>query len=920
MKKKLIVTLLAVLALGACSEQDVNENQRQDGQQITFAPTVATDWNGAVTRAAMQQNATAKVQQLTDGLYLHTVTTPGFESDRQTENVTRGTLVNNVAGLGGHFGVSGYSYNGTASSSATADFLYKADVALVNNNWTTNQHFIWPQNEHIDFYGYAPYNDEKVAVADATTTGPMQIAFTVAADTAAQVDLMTAVSEPWQHLTDNQNVVPLTFKHQLTAIQFAIDKNIIPGVLEKIAFENISMAGTLTVGDTYNESTSWALSAKTDYELDFTAGNTKAGISLTNNNAINTNVVIIATPLLMIPQAFADGNSRLVVTIREGQETYDLSASLAETKWLPGTTVTYKISTSSVNVLRISGVTYPTSWNAASNELNTIKSSYSSTDGDALGLYAIDANGAVVKENERLAKTSTGWADNILFVPDLTYFAYYPYREDGLAHSGTKVVENETVAVTTAEEFFAAGISSWTPEEDQNTAAELNAQDLQIGTGVLESASTLSFSMAHAMGLTSLTLGQGSIPRVRYFRIDENGNESTTGYIDSDESVNITASTDYTTTAIENINQKMLVSGQTRFYVVNPAQSVITLTGPSTGDGSWETPNVELDVTADHYKDYSVNHHGDYYFKGWLYQYRGKYQTFPVPTTGDYTIECWGASSYYTDISAPPGYGAYVRGKIELTKNSSLYLYVGGQGSYAQNGSSGGGWNGGGNGTSSTDGKVGAGGGATDVRQAYTNYSNEWNLNASLLSRIMVAGAGGSFGQGPEGGCAGGLTGYRTNNAYSGYGGTQTGGGSGGSKSANYGGPASSGGFGYGSAGHSHAAGGGSGWYGGAGGTRDLIDGDGGGGSSYISGHAGCVGKTSTGAQQNGDANTVAKSLSYTGLYFTETKMIDGKGYAWTTALGNLEAMPNPLGGSYAEGVGHKGSGYVRITSLTPVE
>ena len=42
--------------------------------------------------------------------------------------------------------------------------------------------------------------------------------------------------------------------------------------------------------------------------------------------------------------------------------------------------------------------------------------------------------------------------------------------------------------------------------------------------------------------------------------------------------------------------------------------------------------------------------------------------------------------------------------------------------------------------------------------------------------------------------------------------------------------------------------------------------------------------------------------------------MIDGAGYSWTNEIGSQEAMPNPLGGYYALGVGHSGNGYVRIT------
>ena len=158
-------------------------------------------------------------------------------------------------------------------------------------------------------------------------------------------------------------------------------------------------------------------------------------------------------------------------------------------------------------------------------------------------------------------------------------------------------------------------------------------------------------------------------------------------------------------------------------------------------------------------------------------------------------------------------------------------------------------------------------------------------------------------------------------NAGSGYGGKQNQGGSPGSDNWE-GGRASSGGFGYGSAGYSHAPGAGSGWYGGAGGTRTKVqDGSAGGGSSFVSGHAGCNPiNVSTGAHLGVGEITTINNVEYE---FTQIVMIDGAGYSWpatSTSKGGLEQMPNPLGGSYDEGIGHKGVGYVRITSLTPIQ
>lgn len=920
----LAVLLMAVLVLG-CTEHDDNLQGLQS-DEITFSPEIVNNWN--VTRSVMQQNATAKVQQLGNGLYLHTVASPGFESDRQQEKMTRGVKYTDTGFANtDSFYVSGYQYGSseTVGSVATANFLKSAKIKKVDGLWRSSQTYTIPYaGDKIDFFAwYLQAGTEGVGADNAQ--GGTKLTYTVSADISKQPDLLTAVCRNETFEDPANYKVGLPFSHALTAVKFVMDENVAPCSIKEIAFLNVYTKATLTIGGTW----------------DFTNGSTGAIYTLDfatvdgNNELMDEDHRTILDGLMMIPQSFTNDNQiiQVKILINGESELRTLFANLTGTHWDAGTTVTYKISTSEVNALRVSEVTYPDSWSTASTAFSSIKSSYVATD-DVLGVYAIDVNGTVKIENMPLTKTANGWSHNILFAPNLTYFAYYPYSSDGLAHSGTK----DSQVVATAEDFFASGISAWTPAEDQNSAAELNVQDLQVGTGTVESASTVSFAMAHTMGLASLTLAQGTIPEVRYFIVNASGNINENGvagtdYIDIGEK-SVDASTDFTTTGIENINTKMLVNGRKYYYVVNPRQTAITLNGPTEGDGRWTTPNVELDVTAGNYKNYSVNHQGAYYYKGWLYQYRGYYQTFTVPATGEYRIECWGASSYEKGMvgsaqaTSPdvPGRGGYVKGCINLDKDETptLYIYAGNKGSGTLSSSGGGGgWNGGGNGICVTSYYVGGGGGATDIRLTGANPNTKWNEAASLKTRIMVAGGGGAPGQDSQPGHAGGLEGYRasSSNAGSGYGGKQNQGGSPGSDNWE-GGRASSGGFGYGSAGYSHAPGAGSGWYGGAGGTRTTVkDGSAGGGSSFVSGHAGCNPiNVSTGTHLGVGAITTINNVEYA---FTQIVMIDGAGYSWpatSTSKGNLEQMPNPLGGNYDEGIGHKGVGYVRIASLIPIQ
>ena len=357
------------------------------------------------------------------------------------------------------------------------------------------------------------------------------------------------------------------------------------------------------------------------------------------------------------------------------------------------------------------------------------------------------------------------------------------------------------------------------------------------------------------------------------------------------------------------------------------------------------------------------------------FDYTGGEQTFIVPKTGKYKIELWGASggvardSYTWNNSEPeiPGRygkystGAYVSGILKIDKDKIIYVYVGQTGKYdflvSFNGGGSGGYGtllGNDNETGylepqkvySTEHNQGAGGGgATDVRLN----GGSWNNFNSLKSRILVAGGGGGDGiysYSDNNSIAGGLKGYNGNYYQAhgdlecyGFGATQTSGGKvgknlGAGKILTENNLSTSGTFGVGGNSINYsslvgAGGGGSGYYGGGpgGGTTGGGTGHGGGGgSSFISGHNGCVAITEDSTEDNikqrmdSSGNTctdgttdITCSYHYSNYIFTDTVMIDGAGYNWTTEKGEYVGQPQPDGST---AVGHSGNGYARITYL----
>ena len=299
--------------------------------------------------------------------------------------------------------------------------------------------------------------------------------------------------------------------------------------------------------------------------------------------------------------------------------------------------------------------------------------------------------------------------------------------------------------------------------------------------------------------------------------------------------------------------------------------------------------------------------------------------------SGTYKLETWGAKGGDNGNGLIGGLGGYASGNINLNEAKNLYIYVGGVGqinvsnnqdlsdNYINEyfGSVAGGYNGGGaSGTQSIYST--SGGGATDIRIN----NGTWNNFNSLKSRIIIAAGGGgssyytNFNQG-NGGFGGGLngnigtSGKDSDYRYGGYG-TQIN--TGYAYKSELSGKFGEGGAGYRDEYSSNLivnGGGGGGYYGGsAGGDYGAA---GGGGSSFISGHNGCdaIKEEST---ENNIIHT-GQSIHYSGLYFTNTLMIDGNGYRWTDKKEEQIGMPSHSDNSVI--MGNSGNGYARITLVS---
>ena len=259
------------------------------------------------------------------------------------------------------------------------------------------------------------------------------------------------------------------------------------------------------------------------------------------------------------------------------------------------------------------------------------------------------------------------------------------------------------------------------------------------------------------------------------------------------------------------------------------------------------------------------------------FDYTGKVQIYDVVYPGLYKLETWGAQGGCNlepgNVDQYCGYGGYSVGNMNITE-TTLYVYVGGQGSLGSNLK--GGYNGGGD-----CGYAGmTGGGATHIAtvEGTLNYLESYKNSKDLL--IVAGGGGGAdvFSGGSGGGFKGGTAGtdgYHT----PGEGGTQSAGGAG----------INNGVFGQG-------------------GKASYIDtdGSGAGGGGYYGGGSGKVGDWSSGGGGSGYIGNASMISKHMTCFKCETST------ATATKTQSTDNVSSTAIADYAK----SGDGYAKITLL----
>lgn len=196
--------------------------------------------------------------------------------------------------------------------------------------WSTEQIYYWPGADHsFQFYAWAPTD----AGGLTTPSSPQDksLAYTVPTEATAQKDIVVAVTNEIKG--DNNAAVPLTFRHICTAVRFAVGSQMQPGSIKSVALKGVKNTGTYDMA-----AETWTLGdATTDFSQTLnqaTTGTEANGDAITGPEGT----------FMMLPQKLPAGATVEVVFTNASGVDRTLTASVGNTVWTMGTTVTYKLS------------------------------------------------------------------------------------------------------------------------------------------------------------------------------------------------------------------------------------------------------------------------------------------------------------------------------------------------------------------------------------------------------------------------------------------------------------------------------------------------------------------------------------------------------------------------------------------------
>ena len=797
MKKTYKSSLLALSVLASftsCSESESLQQANLSKDKITFHATLDNSWkplspassSRAAIAAATEKGPIVVPTPFGKPLYLHPVVQDGIHiwskegkpitrsgaplEDVEHERVvqTRGTMSTKIGDYGS-FGVTAIYKEGENN----VLLLDNAEAEKTDGEFwgfKNNSNARWPIGSTVSFHAYAPHSSADKSMLtygvdkDNVQTQIAYTASTTADDIINQPDLIVATNTGSRQLTDADEAVQLDFYHALTAVSFAIDKDLADVVGQGGKMTSVTLKGIPNKGKCQLSVSSATANVPTaDWKIDDGTGEYTFDLSSANIVVGDKDQALTSAnqTLMMIPQTLPEG-AELCFKLDMNGTTQEWKVPLKGQVWEAGKSIIYKLSSNSINMLDDAKVVYPDTWTAHSFP----KKSFG--ENDVVGLYVVNKFNQIVAENVQLTKTKGAdntftWKTkdnkNFSFSPDNRYFAYYPYSASMTKGEGT---------AATATDFFKTKISSLANDNnvvaDQSAKETLLAQDFQVATGTVgPDAGSIVFNMEHQVGLAVINLKSKTVAETRQFTKDTykyyygEGEKPTADDYKDLGTVDIMASNAF----VGNKPYQADDAGKKYLQIIPFGRSLTyqasaqASSGNQNGWGNLPDEDYSLSPSFNQSvveKDFLPYCNREFYHLARLFSFKGSTESFTVPVDGTYTLECWGAGAKH---------GGKSEGNYQTQKNQILYICVGSRGTDGSKSVVGvGGYNGGGNGGWSPGYTHGGGGsGATHIclqdgllKELKTAYDNNQLLMVAGGQGGSIGSADGPYGGGLEGG------------------------------------------------------------------------------------------------------------------------------------------------------------------------
>ena len=337
----LLLTLISgSICLSSC--EDDMDRLSSSSPVVSFTSEIGssrTPSTRSTTDTDTPQDTVTSLQGGSTPLYLHTLYTdsialPPSDSRPDRGVLTRATPIKD-ANMYESFGVSAYSYTGSWSEYKTPNYFYNATASKSDGGYTLSSTYYWPGSSYkMKFFAYAPTANAQYVLSDRTQAGSPTISVTIPSNVNDQKDLLVAKTD---ELPGNTNTaVALSFNHALTAIRFVCGNDMRGGTVKSVSLKNVYSKGTYNMG------------TRTWSDLDTPATFSQTLDKVTTGIA-DEELTSEAQTFMMLPQRLPEGAQIEVLFTDDTHTEHTLTADIKESEWPMGKTVTYKISSSSIN-------------------------------------------------------------------------------------------------------------------------------------------------------------------------------------------------------------------------------------------------------------------------------------------------------------------------------------------------------------------------------------------------------------------------------------------------------------------------------------------------------------------------------------------------------------------------------------------